>query len=406
MRKKGLALIGAAFMCLSVTGCWDSTELNELAITSATAVDYDGEKEEWVVSYQVVIPSAISAAMSAVGGGAAKLPVIVYSTKGKTIREAVWRSAMESPRNLYFSHNRVMVVSDAAARHGLDPLLDVYYRNPDSRETVSVLMADGNARKIIEQLMQIQIIPGDGIEETIRKEAADLSALPNVRLYDLAMGIVSPAKSAVLPEILVSGSPGVTSADALNNTSLSSKLRLGRLAVLRKDKMVGWISREHTVGVAFIRDQIKATTISFACDPSQQRETSSFRLNRSTTRLAPRQSGDHWVMEIAVKGEGMLLETDCKLDLNKPEVIKKLERQLNGHIREKIIEAWSEVQKLQTDIVGFADVVHRKFPKQWKELSKNWPATFVQFDIDPQVDITIKRVGLSNKSFKNLTEKE
>ncbi|WP_167747124.1 Ger(x)C family spore germination protein [Cohnella luojiensis] len=402
MRRIARVFLLSIGMCLVTTGCWDRTELNELAITSATAIDW--EDGQWVVSYQVVIPSAISAAMSAVGEGASKLPVIVYSTKGKTIRDAVWHSSLESPRKLFFSHTRVIVVSNIAAKQGLGPLMDVYFRNPDSRETVSVLIAEGNARKILEQLMQIQIIPGDGIEEMMRREAADFSALPNVRIYDLAMGIVSPAHSAVLPEILVSGSPGVTSVDAMNRTSLTSKLRLGRLAVIRGDKMIGWLTRNEAMGVAFMRDEINATTFSFPCHSQDRKESSAFRLNHSSTKVTPRKSGDHYAMEIAVKGEGMLLETNCDLDLNKPEVIKEMEKQLEIKVKDMIKTSWNATKNLQTDILGFADVIHRKYPKQWKQLKKDWPASFVQVKIDPHVKITIKRMGLSKKSFKSITE--
>ncbi len=404
MGRKALAFFLLVCACLATTGCWDRTELNELAITSATAIDY--EEGQWVVSYQVVIPSAISAAMSAVGGGASQLPVVVYSTKGKTIRDAVWHSAYESPRQLFFSHNQVVVVSELAAKQGLDPLLDVYFRNPDSRETVSVLIAEGKARKIIEQLMQIQIIPGDGIEETLRGEAADISALPNTRIYDLAMGIVSEAHSALLPEILVSGSPGVTSADAMNKTSLTSKLRLGRLAVLRGDKMVGWLTKNEALGVAFIRDRMQATTIPFSCTPAVGEESSALTLYRSSTKLTPRKVGDHYVMGIAVKGEGILIETNCSLELNKPEVIRDMEEQLNREIKDIITTSWAATKKLQTDVVGFAEVIHRKYPKQWKQMKNDWPTSFAQIEINPQVNITIKRTGLSNKSFRSLREKD
>jgi spore germination protein KC len=404
MRRKGLIAALCLGLAFATTGCWDRTELNELAITSATAIDW--ENGEWVVSYQVVIPSAISAAMSAVGGGAAKLPVVVYSTKSKTIRDAVWRSTLESPRNLFFSHTRVVVVSDAAARHGLAPLIDVYFRNSDSRETVSILLAEGNARNIIEQLMQIQIIPGDGIEETMRREAAEYSALPNVRVYDLAMDIVSSAQSAVIPEILVSGSPGVTTADDLNHTSLTSKLRLGRLAVLRGDRMIGWLSRSESLGVAFMRNKVRATTLSAACSPTERSENTSFRIKRSTTKLKPKKIGDRYVMKVEVKAEGELLETNCPLELNDPKVIEQLETQLEAKVKEIIGSSWNATRKMKADIVGFADEIHRKYPKQWKQLKKNWPATFAQIEIEPHVNFTIKRMGLSNKSFKNLTEKD
>ncbi|OXS56567.1 hypothetical protein B1A99_19765 [Cohnella sp. CIP 111063] len=390
--------------CFGATGCWDRTELNELAITSATAIDWEDGK--WSVSYQVVIPSAISKAMSVTGGGASKLPIIVYSTQGKTIREAVGRSTLESPRHLFFSHTRVVVISDVAARQGLSPLLDVYFRNPDSRETVSVLIAKGNARKILEQLMQIQIIPGDGIEETLRKESEEFSALPNIRIYDLALSIVSPSKSAIVPEILISGKEEVSSADALSKTSLSSKLRLGRLAVLNGDRMAGWMSREEALGVAFIRNRIKTTTIPFSCEKNKPKIDSAFKLAKSSTRLTPKKDGDGFTMKIEVEGEGQLLETDCTRDLNEPSVARQLEDQLEGEIKEMIETAWQAARKMNIDVVGFADAIHQKYPKEWKRMKKDWPASLAKIQIEPSVQVTIKRMGLTNQSFRTLTEKD
>ncbi|MGO4373939.1 Ger(x)C family spore germination protein, partial [Paenibacillus sp. MCAF20] len=74
---------------LLLTSCWSRVELNELAITSATSIDREGE--DWVLTYQVLIPSSISTGIG-IMGGANTSPVIVYSTKGRTIREAVLHS--------------------------------------------------------------------------------------------------------------------------------------------------------------------------------------------------------------------------------------------------------------------------------------------------------------------------
>lgn len=405
--KRKLAQTMAALLAASVllTGCWDRRELNQLAITSATGIDFkDGQ---WIVSYQVIIPSAISAAMTAVGGGPAKLPVIVYSTQGPTIREAVWKSAMESPRQLFFSHTRVVVIGRDAAAQGLTPLIDVYLRNPDSRETVSVLISDGTAREILQQLMQIQIIPGDGIEETMKGEAQNMSLLPNVKMYNLAMELLGPARSAVIPEILVSGEKGVTSADDLNHTTLSSKLRLGRLAVMRRDKFVGWLTREEALGVSFMRDQVKMTSFAFSCSPANPKDNSTFRLMKSKTELTPRRTADGGLeVEVSVEGDGTLLETNCPMDLNKPESAKVMEKQLEQRIVESIEMSWRAVKKLDTDVLGLADAIHRKYPKLWKELAPDWDRKFKEIVIRPKAEITVKRMGLSGKSFKLQEDKQ
>lgn len=388
-----------AISCLLLTGCWDSRELNKLAFTAATAIDY--KEGQWIVSYQVVVPSALS---SLTANGPSKTPVTSFSTQGKTIRDATWRNSLESPRHLYFSHNRAIIVSSAAVQQGLSQLIDVYLRNLDSRETVSVLITEGEARQFLNQLMQIQIIPGDGIEEMIKLESKVLSNLPNVNMYDLALELLGTAKSAVLPEIVISGSPSVTNPDELSKTKLSSKLRLGRLAVINQDKLAGWISKQDALGVSFIRNKVNRTVLPFKCEKSEV--DSAFQINHTKTRLTPHKNGEHFMIEVDVKGEGELLETNCPSDLNEPNTVRMMEEQLEKEIVENINSSWEAVKKLKTDVVGFADLIHRKYPKEWKQLGPKWQTEFPQTEIQTKADITIKRVGLTEKSFKLQSEKD
>lgn len=402
MRKWGKLLTALLLLGLT-TGCWDRIELNELSITSATAVDRQGDR--WIVSYQVLIPSVVSGALGPMKGGA-KLPITVYSTEGPTIREAIYQSALESPRTLFFSHNRVMIVGEELAKNGLDELIDVYLRNSDSRETVAVLITKGEGRKILEQLLQIQIIPGDGIRETMRTERKNFSVLPYVNMYKLAMELTSEAKNAVIPEIFISGGEPVTSSDQMNKTTMSSKLKLGRLAVLKEGKLNGWLKAEQSLGANFLRGEVKRTVISTGCGDEGGSNQSAIKILNSKTKVKPViRGGDEPIrMIVNVKAEGTLLETRCKIDLDKPEVISKLEKQMEGEILGLIRDGFKETQKLKADIVGFADHVHRKYPKRWHEMKSDWPEEYSRIKLEAHVDFTLKRLGLTSKSFTKMFE--
>ncbi|WP_158630031.1 Ger(x)C family spore germination protein [Cohnella sp. AR92] len=400
--KQGVKLL-ALLLLLSLTGCWDRTELNELSITSATAIDRKDDR--WIVSYQVLIPSVVSGAMGMKGG--AQLPITVYSTEGPTIRETIYQSTLESPRTLFFSHNRVVIIGEELAKSGgLEELIDVYFRNSDSRETVAVLITKGEGRRILEQLMQIQIIPGDGIRETIRTERKDFSALPFINMYKLAMEMTSEAKNAVIPEIYISGGAPVTSADQMNKTTMTSKLKLGRLAVLREGRLAGWLEIKQALGANFLRNQVKSTVMSLGCGKGESSKESAIKIINASTRVKPvlQGEGEPIRMKVDIKAEGTLLETNCKADLDKPDTIKGIEKQLEGEISEVVRNGFEETQKLKADIVGFADLIHRKHPKQWKKMKADWPERYSQIQLETKVDFTLKRLGLTSKSFKKMIE--
>lgn len=377
-----------------LAGCWSRVELNELAITSATSIDRDGE--EYVVTFQVLIPSAISTGIG-ITGGSSGAPVVVYSTKGRTIREADLNSLFESPRRLYFAHNRVILLSEETVRKGLNPVLDVYLRNPDARETVDVLVTPGRSRKVLEQMMQIQKIPGDGIRELISIESKYLSWLPEVKLYELAMELSSDSAAALLPEIYVSGTKDASSVEDFSNTTLPSKLRLGRAAVIKKDKMVGWLSRSDALGVAFLKDAVKQAIITTAC-PEDGNKSITFGIERSVTELKPSLANGKLHIKATVKSTGKLTQIDCKpKDLYNPETVAQLEKAAGDKIYDYIESGWHSVQAIKADVPGFADLAHRTYRKEWRKWQNDWDSVFADIQLQIEVEFKLTNVGLSNQ---------
>lgn len=390
-------------LCLLLSGCWDRTELNELAITSATS--FDKTDKGWALTYQVIIPSAISSGFGSGAAGNGGAPTTVYSTTGKTIREAVSRSVLESPRQLYFAHNRVLVVSEKAARSGMNAILDVYFRQPEARETVSILITEGDPSRILRQLFAMQRISGEGLQSLIAKESKIYSRLPAVKVYEFAMSIVGDGRSGVLPEIYIGGSPDVNGTDQLSKTSLTARLKLGRLALFKSDRMVGWLSQREALGVSFIADRVKLASIVFPCgNRNNEEQMGTFRITQSKTKLTPSRTGERLTMNVSVQAEGALEEMDCALDLLEPSVLHQLETRLKEEVENTVEEAWAAVRSQKTDVLGFADAFHRHDPKGWKKMKNNWDEQFAAIAVKTDVKIKIERVGVSTKSFKKLEE--
>ncbi|SFA92941.1 spore germination protein KC [Cohnella sp. OV330] len=403
--RKGMLAAACLAVCLMLSGCWDRTELNELAITSATS--FDKTDKGWTISYQVIIPSAISSGYGSGASGGGSAPITVYTTSGKTIREAVSRSVLESPRQLYFAHNRVLIVSERAARAGMNAILDVYFRQPEARETVNILIAEGDPSRMLRQLFAMQRISGEGLQSLIAKESRIDSMLPAVKVYEFAMSIVGDARSGVLPEIYIGGSPDVNGTDQLSKTSLTARLKLGRLALFKADQMVGWLNQREALGVSFIADRIKFATFAFPCgNRGQTEQLGTFRITKSSTKLVPRRAGDRLTMDVRIRTEGALEEMNCALDLLDPSVLQQLEARLKEEIENFVDEAWEAVRTQKTDVLGFADAVHRHDPKYWKKLKKNWDEQFAAISMKTDVKVKIERVGVSTKSFKKLEEQD
>lgn len=391
---------------LLLSGCWDDRELNELGITSGSA--YDWEDNQWKATYQVINPSSGSSGMGGSGGGSTSSPpFLTFTVKGKTIMEAIERTNLTSTREMFFSHSRITVIGRSLAEHGINQLIDTFLRKQDARETVYVFLSEGDAGDILDQLMQMTKNQGAGIQLMIEQESKLLSYFPGVRLYELAMALSSESRSAVLPEILLTGPKTMDEIKETGVTDLPSRLALGRLGVIKGDTFAGWLSQKQAFGLSFLTDTVKSATIAFASRPSKSDTLdASFVLQNSATTVRPVWAKDHYVIHIEVKGAGVLTELGSVMDLNDRKAIREMEESLEQRVLELMKDSWAEVKKLGADVTGFAVRIHRSDPKRWKQIEqeKSWDRVFRELEIRPHVSLQMERTGLSNKSFKSVQQ--
>ncbi|MEK3702098.1 Ger(x)C family spore germination protein [Paenibacillus sp. FSL R10-2199] len=389
-----------------LSGCWDDRELNELGVTSGSA--YDWENNEWKATYQVINPSSGASGMGGSGGGSTSSPPFVtYTVKGRTIMEAIERSNLTSTREMFFSHSRITVIGESLAKHGINQLIDMFLRKQDARETVYVFISKGEAGDILDQLMQLTKNQGAGIQLMIEQESRLLSYYPGTRLFELAMALSSESGSAVLPEILLTGPDIMDETSETGRTDLPSRLALGRLGVIKGEKFVGWLSQKQAFGLSFMTDNIKTATIAFASQPRKSDKLdASFILQNSWTNVHPVWAKDHFIMDIDIKGSGVLTELGSVMDLNDRKAISEMEASLERQVLDLVNNSWTEVKKLGADVTGFAVRVHRSDRKRWKQIEKekSWDSVFQEIEIRPHVSFQIERTGLSNKSFKSVQQ--
>lgn len=179
-------------------GCWNRVELNELWVTAATGVDMmdDGQ---WMVSYQLIVPSALASGTGGGTGGSSQPAFHVFSVKSKTYSQALSYSNLKTSRRIYVAHNRVVFIGKRAAEKGMDRLIDFYLRSTEAREMVNMIVTDGLASDLIKKLLPPEKLQGAAMAELVDKESNMLSMFPKVRVYDFVLSMNSDSKSIGVP---------------------------------------------------------------------------------------------------------------------------------------------------------------------------------------------------------------
>ncbi|WP_168119088.1 Ger(x)C family spore germination protein [Paenibacillus sp. HB172176] len=404
MRRIMLIVCSFLLLAIPLGGCWNRVELNEIGIISATAVDWD--KDKWIVSYQLVIPQAISAQSGSSSIGDA--PVNVFSTEGKSIRKSIGNASREMSRKLYFAHNQIIVVGEAAAKKGISTILEIYMRNTDARETVSMFIAKGRARTIIEQLLPIEKIPGTAVQRLVENEEESSSLYPDMTMYRILLDLLGPGQATGIPELMIAGSnQKLNSVDALKETFTSAKIKLGKLAIISGDKLAGWLTQKEAAGAMWLANKVKRVTIQYNCSDNENTPDYSAVIveKAKIERKIERKPDGRLLMHLSVNAQGTMLEYACSNDLEKPQPLKQEEARIAEEIKGEMEQSWQAVRNLKADIVGFGTILHRSSPKQWKELKQDWNEHFANIELDIKVKFKLARIGFSNRDFKETQKK-
>lgn len=399
MRTMRLLLCGMLLMLQ--TGCWNRVELNDIAIISATGVDWQDGK--WVLTYQIVIPKAISSQTGESGTAA----VNVFSTSGDNFRFAISKASEETSRRLYFSHNQVVIIGESAAKKGMGPLMEAYLRNHDSRETVGVFLAKGRARQLLEQLIPLEQIPGAAIQRMIVNEEIGSSSFRQMTIHDVLTDLLGSTQATGIPGLVIAGDgENTNNVGMLGRTSTPTKVRLSELGLIKGDKLIGWIDDEQSKGVMWLTDHVERTTVSFSCsDERKGKPSSSTRILSTSTKLKPEPVNGKWRMKAEVEASGLLMEYNCPGDLSKPEEVNKLQNRIEEVIKADMMKGWEAIRKQGVDVLGFGTVIHKRYPKLWKQASASWKELFPQTELELDVKMKLNSTGMSGRNFKDAQKK-
>ncbi|MCM8709509.1 Ger(x)C family spore germination protein [Clostridium sp. SYSU_GA19001] len=387
MKKIWFAICTLIFFIILCTGCKGKREINELAI--ATAIGIDKNDNQYRVTVQVLNPSEV-ATEKAGGGGSA---VTTYSTNGYTLFEALRRVTMQSSRRIYVSHIQIVIFGQEIAEDGIGETLDFLSRDHEMRANMYMLVAkDKKAEDALKVLTPLEKIPASKIFSSLEKEENSWPASASVKLDELISTTVSEGKNPVLAGVVVKGKLEAGKDNKnIQRIEPEAVLDLDGIAVLKKDKLIGWLNEREGIAYNLAVNKVKNTVITLSCIDEGKL---TIEMNKIKSKIKCSIKDGSPKGSIDIKVEGNVGEVECKIDLTKPESIEKIQNDLENEIKQRIEGVLEKTQKdLQCDIFGFGEALHRSNPKQWKTLKNNWDEKFADLPIDVKVHCEVKRLG-------------
>jgi spore germination protein KC len=403
MRKKSITMIVILLLSLSLEGCWDMKYLDELSIVFAIGIDITKD-QEIQVTVQVVNPTEVSTG-AVKGGGGGGATITAYSETGKTFFEAVRKMAAKTSRQLYFSHNQVLVIGEELARKGVIHLFDFIERDPEIRTDFYVIVAKGTkASDVLQVTTPIEKIPGSEIHDSIDNAERNLGTSFSLSVKDIINRTHSDKRELILGSIQIIGDVkkggGKQNIEKINPPT---KLKLSGMAIFKNEKLLDFFSSKESKGLGWILNKIKKTYVQIPCKGG---DTDIVIIHSSTNMKATFHQGRPSI-QIHVQQEANIAEMECTdLDLTDKKTFSQLERKTENRTQKDILDTVDKAQQMKSDIFGFSEAVYKANPAYWKKNKKNWEKIFTKIPVQVEVKTEIKRTGIRNDSYFRKIQKD
>ncbi|RED58606.1 Ger(x)C family spore germination protein [Cohnella lupini] len=373
---KPLFRIGLLFTVLIATGCWDRTEINDLAFISGAAFDLN-EDGKFLLSLQIAIPSSSQAGPGS-GGSNRNEKYFVISAVGKNANEAFEKLQKKSSRRLFTAHRSVIFIGESLAKNGVKDILDVYIHDPRQRlKTYIMVVKGGEGREILQIKYPFEQVPIEAVKEMEGLEGELAVTLRDFFIAASSEGI-NPVMGVIEAEDLSEGLRG-------NKNKIFS---LAGLAVFKELKLVGFLDENETAGFIWLTDRLKQGRLS--AELPEGAGTVGMVLNDTKRRITSQISGDRIKIELRLEGQGNISENNSRLDISLPNNLGiarvALEKSVENQVRDTLFKVQA---KYKVDSVGFGREIYRNKPKQWKTLKNEWDHTFPDVEVSIEVKLTL-----------------
>ena len=369
-----------ACIILSLSGCYNYKELNEYSIVTGIAIDKtnEGYKVSTLISN---VPKSSSGTESNNSSD-----IVVYEGVGESIFSAFKDIGLISPKELYLNSFSILIISEEAAKDGINPILDFFIRYSSSRNNFDIVISkDCEAKDTLKILTSITNSPSQSISDNLKTTTELQGGIKKVTFDDLVSTIIKDGIDPTISTISIIGDKEIGfTKDNLESSEPSSYIKLGSIAAFKDDKLVDFATHEESVGINIITKKIKEIYFTFdykdgfvVIDATSFKTDINTKINNNTPMI-----------NIDMKGEVRIMETMGNIDLEDDKTILEIQKKANDIFKSFVKKAINFSIKNKSDILGIGREFYINHPSFYNKDTFNIEK--VKYNINSDIKINNK----------------
>ncbi len=413
MIKRVIVICLLIMIAILANGCWDRRELESLGLVQALGLDLGPDQKGVTVTTMIAIPSMLGGEQ---GGGAGDKPgVFLVSMDAPSIYEAFNLINTTVNREITLIQNRLLIIGEELARHGVERWIDNLIRYREMRRTLLIFVCKGKAAEILRVQPRLENKPSEYVN-ALAALSRRTGMYPTVTLNDFLKYYEAFAQENYLPLLdNYRRKEGSEAEPAKNQAQLGGgesgsgaggpsqekgpqkqdDVRFIGSAIFKKDRMVGIFDLYETQILLLLNDEFKEAMLTIE-DPLKKGNYVVFKLLATApVKIQYQRQKKVDRFKVQLKLEADLLSIQSQIDYTQPKLEKFLSRVIAVELKnrvEKVIE--KAQQEYNSDVFGFGEKVRSTFITSPKYENYHWPDKFKDARISVEVKVDLRRVGV------------
>ncbi|TWH56832.1 spore germination protein KC [Desulfitobacterium sp. LBE] len=389
MKKKvhGLLFISLFVSALLMSGCWDSKEVEDLAVSTLVAWDrvtVDG-KDLWQISTRIM---DLRVSQGSGGEGDSSAQELLLKGTGMTIQEAFNNLVKRLPASDFVEHNVAIIIGEKVAREELANIMSANLRLPFSRISVNMFVCEGEAYKVLQTRPELSSTLSKEVRKIADKTMEESGAAFKVTSLDFSKQLIRKDRDTVLPHIKIYSKQE-------GEETEEHAVEIQGFGVIRDSELVGWLGSEETLGYVLSVGNPRNLEIPLAVTVGDV--LFSYYMTNAKGRISSELVEGKPKFSIHIKTDGVVHEASVPM-LNE-EDRPLLEKAIEEKIMDVVWKTVAKAREYDADIFGFNEHLHRYHLKEWETIAPEWRKHFRDAEIEVEVDAEIKAFGTSNTGF-------
>jgi spore germination protein KC len=381
MKKLKITLLAFIILLNSIfaAGCWNYREIDKFSIVAGVAVDKGTDKQFQLTAEVIEISS----------GKESKMTSKTITAEGKTMFDAARNMISISGKRLYWSHAKVIILSKEIASDSVTKVIDWYNRDSESREDVHILVSDEESAKgIFTGQGTTSDIKSFTLDEIIKNEAS-LSKAPITNILDFDIESKTKGISQTIPAVDLEKIDGKIIPEIMGS------------AIIKNDKLIGFLNGAETKDLIFIRNKIKGGVLNEDIQVNDKPAFFSLEIFKNKTKITPAVNGSNIVINLNIETTAAIDEIyGIENFFDEGELIK-LEQSTENNLKARIESLIMKMQlEYGADIFGFGEKLREDKIKVWNSVGDNWEETFKYLKVNVKTRVHIKNSAVLSKSLE------